>query len=104
MENEKLIATDKYRYCNHHHEPTANHCVLDFGDGPFIANIEAAPLLQALNDLGLRTRTHHVDERAGFVGILIDPKVDISIRQVNEIHADRDKYNGMTELLIRWDR
>lgn len=104
MENKKPLATDKYRYCNHHHELTPKHCAVDFGDGPFIANIEAVPLLKALNEIGLRTRTHHVDENAGFVSILIDANVDVSIRQVNEIHADRDKYNGVTELLIRWDR
>lgn len=104
MSSENLVGTDKYKHCNHHHELTENHRLVDFGDGEFVANVEAIPLLQALSELGLRTRTHHVDKKAGFVSILIGTNVDVSIRQVNEIDADRDKYNGMTELLIQWDR
>lgn len=94
--------TDRYAYCNHHHELTDDHELVDFGDGEFVANKIAIPLLKALNDLGLRTRTHHVDETGGFVSILMD-NVSIEVRKANEIHATRNKYNGKHELLIRWD-
>ena len=94
--------TEKYKHCNHHHELTENHRIIDFGDGKFVANKAAIPLLKSLSDLGLRTRTHHVDESGGFVSILIEPNIDILIRQVNELASDRTKYNGKTELLISW--
>jgi len=91
-----------YCYCNHHHELTPEHEVVDFGDGEFVANKAAIPLLNALNEAGIRTRTHHYDGGDhGFVGILMD-NVTIEVRPVNEIHADRDRYNGKMELLIQW--
>lgn len=92
----------EFTHCNHHHELTDKHVVVDFGDGEFVANKDGVPLLAALNGLGIRTRTHHID-RGGycFVSILLD-NVDIEVVTVNEIHADRDKYNGKKELLIRW--
>jgi hypothetical protein len=96
------LPTDKYTYCNHHHELTEDHEIVDFGDGQFVANKMAIPLLKALNELGLRTRTHHADENGGFIAILMD-NVRIEVRQVNEIAADRTKYNGKTELLILWN-
>lgn len=92
-----------YKYCNHHHEMTDQHELVDFGDGEFVANKVAVPLLRELNKLGLRTRTHHVDESGGFIGILID-NATIEVKKVNEIHADRTKYDGKYELLIQWTR
>lgn len=92
--------TDKYKYCNHHHELTDEHEIVDFGDGMFVANKMAVPLLKSLADLGIRTRTHHIDGNGGFFSIIIDPKVDVSIRQVNELDSTRKKYNGLTEILI----
>lgn len=95
--------TDAFRFCNHHHELTPDHELVDFGDGPFVANRAAIPLLKALNDMGLRTRTHHVDGPGyGFVSILLDDHVSIEVKTVNESDADRTKYNGMKELLIMW--
>ncbi len=91
----------KYKYCNHHHELTDQHEIVYFGDGEFVANKKAVPLLKALNELGLRTRTHHVDEQGGFISILLD-NVTIEIKAVNEIDADRDKYNDKKELLLVW--
>jgi hypothetical protein len=91
---------DKYKYCNHHHELTDEHEIVDFGDGEFVANKKAIPLLKALNDLGLRTRTHHVDENGGFFSILLDKGVEVSVREVNERDATRTKYNGIQEVLI----
>lgn len=100
-----MIATDKYKFCNHHHELTEDYEVVDFGDGEFVANKAAIPLLKALNEAGLRTRTHHFanEDEHGFVSILLD-NVRIEVRPVSEIHADRDKYNDKFELLISWTR
>lgn len=94
--------TDRYKHVNHHHELTEDHQIVDFGDGEFIANKKAIPILEALNKLGLRTRTHHVDNSGGFVGILIESNVSAMIRQVDELDSSRTKYNGKTELLLQW--
>lgn len=92
--------TEKYKHFNHYHEMTDEHEMVDFGDGEFIANKKAIPLLKALNDLGLRTRTHHVDENGGFVSILLRSGISFVVKEVNE--QDRDKYDGEFELLIDW--
>lgn len=99
-----MKTTDKYKHCNHHHELTKEHKIVDFGDGEFVANKEAIPLLKALNELGLRTRTHHIGNDNCFISILLGEKIEIEVKTVNEIDADRDKYNGQKELLIRWRR
>lgn len=97
--------TDKYRYCNHHHELNENYEIVDFGDGKFVANKEAIPLLKALNEIGLKTRSHHIDsDENAWVCILIDNITDISIREVYEASADRTKYNGKKELVISWKK
>ena len=96
--------TDKYKHFNHHHELTDKYEIVDYGDGEFIANKEAIPLLKALNELGLRTRTHHIDKDGGFFSILIQDGIEVSIRKVFERDSDRTKYNGMTELLISFNR
>jgi hypothetical protein len=95
--------TDKYRYCNHHHELTDQHEIVDFGNGEFVANKVAIPLLKALNEVGLKTRTHHMDERGGFISILLD-NVRIEVKPIFEKDADRTKFNGKYELLILWDK
>jgi hypothetical protein len=99
---DQLTPTTAYADCNHHHELTPDHEMVDFGDGAFVANKAGVPLLAALNALGLRTRTHHI-EKGGhcFVSILLDD-VRIEIATVDEIHADRTKYNGKKELLLFW--
>lgn len=89
--------------CNHHHPVTDEYEWVDFGHGPFVANKRALPLLRALHDLGLRTRTHHIaGDPHAFISILIDDHVTAEIRQVNERGATRTRYNGMTELLLSW--
>lgn len=97
--------SEKYKYCNHHHELTENHEIVDFGDGEFVANKEAIPLLKALNEAGLRTRTHHFthEDGHGFISILLD-NVQLEVKKVNEIDADRYRYDGKYELLIKWDK
>lgn len=97
-----MTSTSRYHYCNHHHELTPDHELVDFGDGEFVANRAAIPLLKALYEAGVRTRTHHYDGgEHGFVGLIMD-NLRIEIRAVDEIDATRDKYNGKMELLIHW--
>lgn len=94
----------KHKHCNHHHELTEEHEMVDFGDGNFVANKKAISLLTALNEAGLKTRTHHfTGEGHGFISILLD-NVEYEEKIVNEIHADRDKYNGKKEFLILWTK
>ena len=104
---EKVLgkSTNKYKYCNHHHVLTEQHEVVDFGDGEFVANKKAVPLLKALNELGLKTRTHHIDNKKdfGFFSILLD-NVTVEIRDVYEKAASRTKYNGKKELLITFKK
>lgn len=66
-----------------------------------MANKKAIPLLKALNELGLKTRTHHIDNdnEFGFFSILLDG-VTLEIREIYERDSDRIKYNGKRELLI----
>jgi hypothetical protein len=96
----KLKETEKYRYCNHHHELDENYKIVDFGDGKFVANKEAIPLLKALNEIGLRTRTHHIENKSGFFSILLDKHITVEIKTIKEGDADRKKYNGQKEILI----
>lgn len=99
-----LKATDKYKQCNHHHEMTDQHELVDFGDGEFVANKQAIPLLKALNEIGLKTRSHHVDDGEwAFMSILLD-NAEIEIKTVNEIDSTRTKYEGKKELLIKWKK
>ena|SRR5690625_3183623 len=102
MNNNRPVSTDKYAHFNHHHELTDEHEIVDFGNGEFIANKMAIPLLKALADLGLRTRTHHIDVNGGFFSIIIDPKMEVSIRQVFERDSTRTEYDGLTEVLFRF--
>lgn len=102
-EKKVIPITTKYKFCNHHHEITKEQKIVDFGSGKFVADKIAIPLLKALNEIGLETRTHHIGKKRGFVGIMID-NVDIAIRKIFERAADRTKYNNKYELLISWDR
>ena len=96
--------SDKYKYCNHHHEIDSRYELVDYGDGEFVANKDAIPLLKALNEIGLRTRTHHIAEQEhAFISIILDDAW-IEVRKIIEGHAERTKYNGKTELLITWKR
>ena len=90
---------------NHHHPITKEQCKADFGSGGFIADIEMIPLLKALNDMGLITRTHCCGHETGhsFVSILLD-NVEVEVKNVFEIHSDRDFKLGQKELLIKWQR
>ena len=96
----ELKNTMKYAHFNHFHELSNEHEFVDYGDGGFIANKMAVPLLTALNELGMKTRTHHIDEEGGFVSILLEDNITIEVRTVNE--RFRDKYNGKKEVIIQW--
>lgn len=99
--NKVMQPTEKYRYCNHHHELTVDHEIVDFGDGEFVANKVAIPLLKALNELGLRTRSHHITEAGnGWFTILLHDNVAFKVQEVNESSSTRNKYNGRKEILI----
>ena len=94
------VIKDEYKKCNHHNELTEKHKIVDFWDGEFVANIDGIPLLKALNDLWIRTRTHHIEKwKDSFISILLDD-IDIEIRGVFERDADRTKYNWKKELLL----
>lgn len=94
--------SDKYKFCNHHHELTNEHELVNIGGCEFVANKMAIPLLKALNNAGLITRSHHHDAPGeGFISIILD-NVDIEIRTVNESDADRTCFDGKKELLIKW--
>lgn len=99
--------TDKYKWCNHHHEIDDQHEMITIDGENFVANIQAIPLLIELNKIGLKTRSHHIDGNQdnpySWVTILLD-NVEIEIRDVNEIDADRTRYNGKKELLIQWKK
>jgi len=96
------MESSKYLFCNHHHELTDEHEIVDFGDGEFVANKKAIPLLKALNELGLKTRTHHIGNKNNFFSIILAENVQVEIKTVNEVDADRYKYNGQKEILIQW--
>lgn len=98
------MSTDKYAYCNHHHELDDDHELVDFGDGEFVANKAAKPLLKALNDLGLRTRSHHIENGDGWFTILLNDNVAFKVQEINEVHSTRDKYNGQKEILIAFGK
>lgn len=96
--------TEKYKKYNHYHEIGDEHQLVDFGNGEFIANNEAIPLLKALNESGLKTRSHHIDDKEhAWVCVLLD-NVELEIKKVNEKDSSRTEYNGKMELLIRWKK
>ncbi len=96
--------TKKYKHCNHHHKLTDNQEIIDLGTGKFVADKPMIPLLRALNEVGLITRTHNYSANGiYFIGILLE-NVGIEVNNVFERDADRTKFNGKTQLLIRWTK
>lgn len=91
-----------YSHVNHHHPPTENHTIITIDGEEIVANKEAIELLVALNNTGLKTRSHHVDKEGGWVTILMDNVDRLSIQDVYEKDTPRTKYNGKRELLISW--
>ena len=98
----KNVATDKFKNCNHHHEITENQEIVDLGTGKFVADKPILPLLKALNEIGLITRTHNYCEKGfHFVGILLD-NASIEVNEIFEVNATRTKFDGKKQLLIKW--
>lgn len=95
---------DKYKYCNHHHEMKEDQELVDFGTGEFVADKKMIPLLKALNDLGLITRTHNYHEGGCFFSILFRNDLRLEIRPVGEISSDRDFGDGEMEVLFLWNK
>lgn len=89
--------------CNHHHTIEANQSVVDFGTGKFIADNGMIPLLKALNEAGLITRTHHGGPNHSFVAILMRNNLRIEFRPAYENACDRGFDGSETELLLSWD-
>jgi hypothetical protein len=91
---------------NHHHEIAKDQKIVNFGTGQFVADIPRIPLLKALNEVGLITRTHCYGHTTGqsFVSILMQRGTSFEIKEVDETHADRCRFNGMKELVICWNR
>lgn len=94
-----MTPSEKYIHMNHHHELTENHTIVDFGTGEFVANNDAIPLLKALNELGIKTRSHHIDGKDGWFSILLD-NVSYKEHVVHEVHSDRTEYNNRKEVMI----
>jgi hypothetical protein len=92
--------------CNHHHVISDDQEMVDLGRGAFVADKEMLPLLRALNDAGIATRTHCCGHGSGhsFLGIIIADGMHVDIRKVHETDAARDTFRGETELLISWSR
>ena len=94
--------------CNHHHPMNGGQEIVDFGTGPFVADKPLLPLLKAMNDLGLVTRTHdytrHPNGTAtAFVGVILDKRVRLEIKHVTEPDADREIFRGQQEVLMSWE-
>ena len=101
--------SNKFKSCpfkgfNHYHELTDTQELVNFGTGEFVADKERIPLLKAMNECGLITRTHCYGHETGysFVSVLVDE--DIEIREVKEGHSNRKFPEGTKELLIIWKR
>lgn len=97
---DELEGTEKYKFCNHHHELTEEQELIDLGTGLFVADKKMIPLLRSLNELGLITRTHNYNKNGSFVSIILNDKIRFEIRKVNERDSSREDFNGETELLI----
>jgi hypothetical protein len=88
--------------CNHHHPITPDQEIVDFGTGPFVADKALIPLLLALNEAGLQTRTHnHQPGGVSFLSIMLDD-ARLEVRQVFEADAGRDRFDGRYEVLLSW--
>ena len=101
-----IISSDKYKGCNHHHELHGDQTIVDFGSGDFVIDIKRIPLLKALNECGLITRTHcygHETEYS-FLSILLSDDVEATIREVTEPNSSREFPAGKKEVLLYWKR
>lgn len=93
---QSIKGSDKYKFCNHHHELTPEQEIINLGTGPFVADKPMIPLLKALNEIGLTTRSHcHGHETDySWVTILMDNIDQVEVRNLY----------GKQELLIQWKK
>ena len=100
------LSSKKFKKYNHHHQITKDQKIVNFGTGNFVADKKRIPLLKALNECGLITRTHCYGHETGysFISILFENNMHIEIKKIFEKDAKRTKFNGKTELLINWKR
>ena len=98
--------SNKFKKYNHYHEPKDFQEIVDLGSGKFIADKQMLPLLKALNECGLVTRTHCYGHFTGhsFVSILLDFHTQITFKEVSEFYSDRKFPKKQTEILISWKR
>lgn len=99
--------TDKYKKFNHYHEIMKDQSIVNFGSGEFIVDNKRIPLLKALNDCGLITRTHCYGHETGhsFVSILLNDEMEVVIKEnVREGYSTRTFPKGTKEVLISWKR
>jgi len=82
----------EYVWCNHHHELTNSHKVVEIGGNKFVANKKAIPLLNALNDVGLGTTSHHIDKQED------NSFIQISMKNIRAVEIRDEK------LTIQWDQ
>ncbi len=96
----------EFKKYNHHHQITKDQKLVNFSNNKFVADKKRIPLLKALNECGLVTRTHCYGHKTGysFIGIMFENDMRIEIRKIFEKDAKRTKFNGKTELLINWKR
>jgi len=100
----QIECTD-FVFCNHHHAITEDQKLVNFGSGQFVADKVMIPLLKALNEIGLTTRTHcsgH-EHKDAFISIILD-NAEIEVKEVNERDSSRTQFNGKREILIQWKR
>lgn len=94
--------TGKYKHFNHHHEITDDQEFIEIGGQEIIADKKMIPLLKALNDLGLETRSHDYSDKECWVTIVLDNRTQVDIRKIQEGNATRTRFNGKTEILLAW--
>lgn len=94
----------EHKHQNHHHELTSEQTVVDFGTGEFVADNQRLPLLKALNECGLITRTHCYGHETGcsFVSILMKNDLRFEVKKMGTDDGGREI--NETELLLMWKR
>jgi hypothetical protein len=88
--------TDKYKFCNHHHELTEDQEIINLGTGDFVADKKMIPLLKELNKAGLITRSHCGGHGTG--------KSFVVIKTDNIFHLEIRNYHDMKEVVISWEK
>lgn len=86
------IPSKKYAWCNHYHELTDSHSIVEIGGSKFVANKKAVPLLKALNNVELKTTSHHIDKPED------NSFIQVSMENIHTVEIRDDK------LTIQWEQ